>query len=157
MVGAAASPDDCSLALRGLKTIAVRLQAIEESAKKIALWLRDRPEIERVLHPVLDSCPGHEFWARDFEGSSGVFSIVFRPEFSKAQVHAFVNALELFKIGYSWGGVTSLAVAYDFGQWTTRPAYGHRIVRLNIGLEETSDLIADLQNAFTKAAQTDSV
>ena len=157
VVGAAASPDDCSLALRGLKTIAVRLQAIEESAKKIALWLRDRPEIERVLHPMLDSCPGHEFWARDFEGSSGVFSIVFRPEFSKAQVHAFVNALELFKIGYSWGGVTSLAVAYDFGQWTTRPAYGHRIVRLNIGLEETSDLIADLQNAFTKAAQTDSV
>jgi cysteine-S-conjugate beta-lyase len=152
VVGLAVSPDDCSLALRGLKTMAVRLHAIEESAKKIADWLSERPEIERVLHPALDVCPGHEFWMRDFEGSSGVFSIVFRPQFSKAQVHAFVNALELFKIGYSWGGVTSLAVAYDFGEWTTRPAYGHRIVRLNIGLEETSDLIADLQNAFTRAA-----
>ncbi len=119
------------------------------------MWLGDRAEIERVLHPALDSCPGHEFWVRDFQGSSGVFSIVFRPEFSKAQVHGFVNALELFKIGYSWGGVTSLAVAYDFGQWTTRPAYGHRIVRLNIGLEDTSDLIADLDHAFARAARSD--
>jgi cystathionine beta-lyase len=153
VVGTAASPDDCSLALRGLKTMAVRLHAIEESARKIANWISERPEIEHVLHPALECCPGHEFWTRDFEGSSGVFSIVFRQEFSKAQVHAFVNALELFKIGYSWGGVTSLAVAYDFGEWTARPAYGHRIVRLNIGLEETSDLIIDLQNAFTRAAQ----
>ena len=148
VVGIAASPDDCSLALRGLKTMAVRLQAIEESAKKIALWLQARAEIEKVLHPALESCPGHEYWARDFQGSSGVFSFVFRPEFSKAQTHAFVNALQLFKIGYSWGGVTSLAVAYDFGQWATRAPYGHRIVRLNIGLEDTADLIADLQNAL---------
>jgi cystathionine beta-lyase len=80
--------------------------------------------------------------------------MVFRPAFSKAQVHAFVNALELFKIGYSWGGVTSLAVAYDFGSWSSRPAYGHRIVRLNIGLEDTADLIADLQNALRRAAST---
>jgi len=155
VVGIAASPDDCSLALRGLKTMAVRLEAIEDSANKIALWLMERPEIELVLHPALASCPGHEFWERDFEGSSGVFSVVFRSEFSKAQVHAFVNALELFKIGYSWGGVTSLAVAYDFGQWASRPAYGHRIVRLNIGLEETGNLITDLQNALAKAAQSD--
>jgi len=153
VVGTAASPDDCSLALRGLKTMAVRLRAIEESAKKIALWLCERPEIERVLHPALESCPGHQFWARDFSGSSGVFSIVFRPEFSKPQVQAFVNTLELFKIGYSWGGVTSLAVAYDFADWTSRPAYGHRIVRLNIGLEETSDLVADLENALSTMVQ----
>jgi cystathionine beta-lyase len=151
VVGIAASPDDCSLALRGLKTMAVRLEAIEKSANEVALWLQQRPEIDRVLHPALESCPGHEFWVRDFEGSAGVFSIVFRPEFSKAQVHAFVNTLELFKIGYSWGGVTSLAVAYDFGTWSSRPAYGHRIVRLNIGLEETSDLIADLEKAFAAA------
>ncbi len=155
VVGSAASPDDCSLALRGLKTMAVRLQAIEESAKKIALWLCERPEIESVLHPALESCPGHKFWERDFSGSSGVFSIVFRPEFSKPQVHAFVNALELFKIGYSWGGVTSLAVAYDFAEWKTRPGYGHRIVRLNIGLEENSDLVADLESALTKMAHSE--
>jgi cystathionine beta-lyase len=145
VVGIAASPDDCSLALRGLKTMAVRLKQIETSAKEIAQWLRDRPEIERVLHPALECCPGHEFWKRDFTGSSGVFSIVFRPEFTKSQVLAFVNALELFKVGYSWGGVTSLAVAYDFGKWTKRAPYDHRIVRLNIGLEEKSDLISDLE------------
>jgi cystathionine beta-lyase len=154
VVGSAASPDDCSLALRGLKTMAVRLQAIEQSTEQIALWLSNRPEIERVLHPALESCPGNEYWVRDFEGSSGVFSVIFRPEFSKTQVHAFVNALELFKIGYSWGGVTSLAVAYDFGQWASRPAYGHRIVRLNIGLEDTADLIADLETGLASMART---
>jgi cystathionine beta-lyase len=154
VVGIAASPDDCSLALRGLKTMAVRLQAIESSAKQVAEWLNERPEIDRVLHPALQSCPGHEYWVRDFTGSSGVFSIVFRADFSKAQVHAFVNALELFEIGYSWGGVTSLAVAYDFAGWASRPGYGHRIVRLNIGLEETADLIADLGNALAIMSQT---
>ncbi len=153
VAGIAASADDCSLALRGLKTMAVRLSYIEESSQQIAVWLSERPEIELVLHPAFEACPGHEFWKRDFTGSAGVFSIVFRTEFSKQQVHAFVDSLELFKIGYSWGGVTSLAVAYDFSQWTTRPAYRHRIVRLNIGLEETTDLIADLQNALRKMAE----
>jgi cysteine-S-conjugate beta-lyase len=152
VVGLAVSPDDCSLALRGLKTMAVRLQAIEQSARQIADWLGGRPEVERVLHPALESCPGHQFWGRDFSGSAGVFSIVFRQEFTKEQVHAFVNSLELFEIGYSWGGVTSLAVAYDFAGWTSRPGYGHRIVRLNIGLEDTADLIADLGNALATVA-----
>jgi len=157
VVGIAVSPDDCSLALRGMKTMAVRLKHIEESARHIASWFRERPGIERVLHPAFESCPGHEFWKRDFTGASGVFSIVFRPEFSKAQVQAFVNALELFKIGYSWGGVTSLAVAYDFGNWKSRAPYGHRIVRLNIGLEETGDLIADLEKGLAAAAQQTSI
>jgi cystathionine beta-lyase len=148
LVGSAASPDDCSLALRGLKTLAVRLKTIEESALTLARWLSERPEIERVLHPALPSCPGHEFWERDFTGSAGVFSIVLKPEFSKRQVLAFVDALELFEIGYSWAGVTSLAVAYDFGGWKSRPAYDHRIVRLNIGLEDTDDLRADLEQAL---------
>ena len=148
LVGFAASPDDCSLALRGLKTLAVRLKAIEEAALILALWLSERPEIERVLHPALASCPGHEFWKRDFTGSTGVFSIVFEPRFSKAQVHAFVDKLELFEIGYSWAGVTSLAVAYDFHNTRGRPDYGHRIVRLNIGLEDVNDLREDLAAAL---------
>ncbi len=148
LIGSAASPDDCSLALRGLKTLAVRLKAIEQSALTIAHWLAQRPEVERVLHPALPSCPGHEFWKRDFTGSAGVFSIVLKPEFSKQQVQAFVDALELFEIGYSWAGVTSLAVAYDFAGWKSRPPYGHRIVRLNIGLEDTNDLVADLEQAL---------
>ena len=147
LVGCAASPDDCSLALRGLKTLAVRLQAIQGAALTLANWLTEREEIERILHPALPSCPGHEFWKRDFTGSTGVFSIVFQPRFSKAQVHAFVNKLELFEIGYSWAGVTSLAVAYDFHA-RGRPTYGHRIVRLNIGLEDLDDLKSDLEQAL---------
>jgi cysteine-S-conjugate beta-lyase len=148
MLGCATSPDDCSLALRGLQTLAVRLSAIEKSALQIANWLADCPEVERVLHPALPSCPGHEFWKRDFLGSSGVFSLVFKPGPTKEQVFAFVDALKLFKVGYSWAGVTSLAVAYQLGRMPGRPPYDHRIVRLNIGLESTHDLIADLQQAL---------
>ena len=110
----------------------------------LARWLAERPEIEIILHPALPSCPGHDLWRRDFTGSSGVFSIVFREEFSKQQVLSFVDALELFEIGYSWAGVTSLAVAYDFRGNKNRPNYGHRIVRLNIGLEDVEDLREDL-------------
>ncbi len=148
MIGCATSPDDCSLALRGLQTLAVRLSYIEKSALQIANWLADCPEVERVLHPALPSCPGHEFWKRDFLGSSGVFSIVFEPGPTQEQVFAFVDALKLFKVGYSWAGVTSLAVAYNIGRIPGRPPYDHRIVRLNIGLESTNDLIADLQQAL---------
>jgi len=148
LVGCAASPDDCSLALRGMKTLAVRLKALEEAALALARWLAQRPEIELVLHPALPSCPGHEFWKRDFTGSTGLFSIVFRQQFTKPQVLRFVDALELFKIGYSWAGVTSLAVAYDFHSTQSRPDYGHRIVRLNIGLEDVDDLQADLAHSL---------
>jgi cystathionine beta-lyase len=150
VIGCAVSPDDCNLALRGLQTLAVRLSAIESSALSIARWLSSRPEIEVVLHPALASNPGHEFWKRDFLGSSGVFSIVFKPGPTQQQVYAFVDALKLFRVGYSWGGVASLAVAYDIGRLPGRPPYEHRIVRLNIGLEATDDLIADLEQALPK-------
>jgi cysteine-S-conjugate beta-lyase len=146
-LGFAASPDDCSLALRGMKTLAVRLKAVEQSALALAEWLQQRPEVELVLHPALPSCPGHEFWKRDFTGSSGLFSIVLDKRFSKEQVAAFVDALQLFKIGYSWGGVTSLAMAYDLHS-PKRPAYGHRIVRLYVGLESIEDLKADVAQAL---------
>jgi cysteine-S-conjugate beta-lyase len=148
VVGCAVSPDDCSLALRGLQTLAVRLGAVEESALKIARWLAERPEVERVLHPALPSCPGHEFWERDFTGSSGVFSVVFRPGPSRERVLAFVDALKLFEIGYSWAGTTSLAVAYTIGSRHSRPPYDHRLVRFSIGLESTADLIADLEQGL---------
>ena len=150
LVGCAASPDDCSLALRGMKTLAVRLKHIEQAALDIARWLQERPEVEVILHPALPSCPGHEVWKRDFTGSTGVFSIVFRHRFTKDQVCGFVDALELFEIGYSWAGVTSLAVAYDFHSASGRPSYGHRIVRLNIGLEDIEDLKRDLTQALEK-------
>lgn len=150
VIGCAVSPDDCSLALRGLQTLGVRLSAIETSALQIAKWLASRPEVERVLHPALESCPGHEFWERDFLGSAGVFSVVFKAGPSQEQVFAFVDNLELFRVGYSWGGVASLAVAYRMGRTPGRPSYDHRIVRLNIGLETTADLIADLEQALER-------
>lgn len=150
LLGSASSPDDCSLALRGMRTLAVRLKHIEASALQIARWLAARPEIERVLHPALESSPGHEIWKRDFTGSAGVFSVVFKPAATKAEVLSLVDQLELFEIGYSWGGVTSLAVAYDFGRSKGRPDYGHRIVRLNIGLEDTADLLDDLEHALSR-------
>jgi cystathionine beta-lyase len=150
VLGSAVSPDDCSLALRGLQTLGVRLAAVETSALTVANWLAARREVERVLHPALESCPGHEFWKRDFLGSSGVFSIVFKPGPTQEQVFAFVDSLQLFKVGYSWAGVTSLAVAYDIGRIPGRPAYDHRIVRLSIGLEATEDLLSDLEQALAK-------
>jgi cysteine-S-conjugate beta-lyase len=104
--------------------------------------------VERVLHPALPSSPGHEFWRRDFTGSSGVFSIVLAPGPTREGVFAFVDALQLFEIGYSWAGTTSLAVAYTIAPAPRRPSYDHRLVRLSIGLESTGDLIADLEQAL---------
>ncbi len=147
-LGLTVSPDDCSLALRGITTLAVRLKHVEQSALEIARWLAGRPEVQTVLHPALESCPGHDFWKRDFTGSSGLFSLVIKPEFTGAQVRVFVDALALFKIGYSWGGVASLAVAYDTRRVRNRTDYGDRIVRLNIGLESSADLIADLEKGL---------
>jgi cysteine-S-conjugate beta-lyase len=150
VIGAAVSPDECSLALRGLQTLAVRLDAVERSALSIANWLDERSEVELVLHPALPSCPGHDFWERDFLGSSGVFSFVFKPGTSREKVYAFVDAVKLFEIGYSWGGTRSLAVAYTISPSSGRPAYEHRLVRLSVGLESTIDLIDDLESAFQR-------
>ena len=146
-LGCFASPDDASLALRGMKTMAVRLKGVEQSALELARWLAARPEVELVLHPALPSCPGHEFFVRDFTGSTGLFSIVLNKRYSREQVHAFVDALKLFKIGYSWGGVTSLVMTYDLHS-PKRPMYEHRIVRLYTGLESIDDLKADVEQAL---------
>lgn len=146
-LGMAVSPDDCSLALRGLKTLGVRLERLEQTALEAARWLADHPHIASVLHPALPSCPGHEYWRRDFTGSSSIFSIIFDERFTARQVAAFSDRLRLFKIGFSWGGVTSLVVVYPN---LDRPGMNHggRLVRLNVGLEEPSDLIADLAQAL---------
>jgi cystathionine beta-lyase len=142
-LGQAVSPDECALALRGLQTLGVRLERMERSTLQITHWLSQRDEIEAVLHPALPSCPGHEYWKRDFSGSSSVFSILFKATYSAEQVARFVDTLTLFGIGLSWGGVRSLAVIFPN---LNRPGkdYAGRLVRLNIGLEEPEDLIADL-------------
>lgn len=147
LLGFGASPDDCSLALRGLQTLAVRLNHLEESTLQIAQWLSEQPELERLLHPAFPSCPGHEFWKRDFTGSASVFSIVFKPQIGTAAIIKFVEALQLFKLGYSWGGVTSLAMP-RFGLNRKFRSYGDRLVRLNVGLEDPQDLVADLATGF---------
>lgn len=146
-LGLAVSPDDCSLALRGLQTLAVRLDHLEKSTLEVANWLAKHPSVEQVLHPALPSCPGHEFWKRDFTGSSSVFSFIFKDEFDATQVEEFIDTLELFKIGMSWGGVTSLALVYPAIERPNKD-YEGRLVRLNIGLESTDDLISDLQQAI---------
>ena len=147
-LGLAVSPDDCSLALRGLQTLAVRLDYLETSTLKVAQWLAGHAKIASVFHPALPSCPGHAHWQRDFTGSSSVFSFLFNDDVAPEQVVAFLNALNIFKIGLSWGGVTSLAVVYPD---LDRPGqdFGGRLVRLNIGLENSDDLISDLQQAIS--------
>jgi cysteine-S-conjugate beta-lyase len=150
LLGLAVSPDDCGLALRGLQTLGIRLRHLEQSALTIANWLKKRPEIALVLHPALPDCPGHEIWKRDFTGSASVFSIVFKDDWQPERIVKFVEALKLFKIGYSWGGAFSLVMAYESLGRQNRN-YGRQLVRLNIGLEEPQDLIADLEQAFASS------
>lgn len=150
LLGLAVSPDDCALALRGLETLAVRLDALERSTLAVAAWLKERSEVERVLHPAFHDCPGHDVWRRDFTGSASVFSVVFAEEWEPDRVARFVDALRLFRIGYSWGGTTSLVMAYPAPGSNAR-TYGHRLVRLNVGLEATEDLVADLRQAIETA------
>ena len=150
-LGLAVSPDDCNLALRGLQTLGVRLDALEKATLKVAGWLEQNSAIGTLLHPAFKSCPGHNIWKRDFSGSTSVFSILFNSEITKDQVTTFLNALEIFKLGLSWGGVTSLAVSYPD---LKRPNvdFSGRLIRLNIGLEDPDDLINDLRQAMLTAS-----
>jgi cystathionine beta-lyase len=142
------SADDCFLAARGLRTLGVRLRAHQESALEIARWLKARPNVERVLHPAFPDCPGHEYWQRDFKGSSGLFSVVLR-EGGKAQASAIVDRLEHFGIGYSWGGFESLATPVHAHRTVRKDLNGRAIIRLQIGLEDPADLISDLDRALS--------
>ena len=138
------------LALRGLRTLDVRLERHMKSALQVAEWLRQRPEVETVLYPALSNAPGHEIWKRDFTGACSLFGVEFKPEFSTVSTHKFVEALELFGIGASWGGYESLAVPTT--GFITRTAgsgkFNGPVVRLHIGLEDVDDLIADLRQGL---------
>lgn len=150
-LGQVLSPDDAYLASRGLRTMAVRLKAHDASALKIAHWLKARSEVAAVLHPALPERPGHEIWKRDFTGSSGLFSFVLRG--SKAKAAALIDALQLFGIGYSWGGFESLALPVHPEKFRSAVLWpkSSTVIRLQIGLEDVGDLIADLDNAFAAA------
>lgn len=149
-LGQMASPDDAWLGARGLRTLDVRLRHQGASALAVAHWLERRPEVRRVLHPALPSCPGHAAWARDFAGTSGLFAIELDGGSDAARA-AFIDALALFGIGYSWGGFESLALPVDPAPLRSAARWQGRgpLVRFNIGLEDPNDLIADLEQALT--------
>jgi cysteine-S-conjugate beta-lyase len=152
-MGLCVGPDDMYLALRGLRTLGVRLDRHFESGLRVARWLEQRPEVLRVMHPALESDPGHRIWKRDFTGACGLFSVIFKPT-SEQSVHAFLNELALFGLGYSWGGFESLAILFDCTEYrtATKWAPGGPTVRLHIGLEDPDDLIADLERGFSAMA-----
>jgi cystathionine beta-lyase len=151
--GLCVGPDDIFLALRGLRTMSLRLRHHEASALHLARWLKTRPEVARVLHPALPDDPGHAIWNRDFKGSSGLFSIILAPG-PDAAVEAFLDGLKLFGLGYSWGGFESLALPFDCRASRTATTWdpGGPAVRLHIGLEDPQDLIADLEAGLARYA-----
>lgn len=152
-LGLGVAPDDCFLVMRGLPSLELRLRQHERGALALATWLKERPEVARVLHPAFEDCPGHTFWKRDFHGAGGLFSVVFAPDIARERVDAMIDALALFRIGFSWGGAASLAVPYLLNRartavpWTDRGAF----VRFYVGLEDPADLIADIEQAMGQA------
>ncbi|WP_417763149.1 cystathionine beta-lyase [Shewanella sp.] len=153
LLGQCVSADDAYLALRGLRTLGIRLAQQEKNALEIAHWLDARDDVDHIRHPAFPSCPGHEFFKRDYLGSNGLFSFVLKQGGNKKAMQAFVEGMEHFKMGFSWGGYESLILA-EFGierirtatQWdSSKPMF-----RVHIGLEDTEDLIADLDAAFAR-------
>ena len=143
------SPDDAWLALRGLRTLPLRYAEQARSALAVAEWLKARPEVARVLHPALPGGPGHDLWRRDYAGAASIFGLVMKGG-SETAAHALMSALELFGLGYSWGGFESL-ITHETGQLAFRrspPALAGELLRLHIGLEAPADLIADLERGL---------
>ncbi|MDK6078040.1 cystathionine beta-lyase [Massilia varians] len=149
-LGLGVSADDAYLVMRGLPTMKLRFEAHDLAARQVAAWLKARPEIAKVLHPAFEDCPGHENWKRDFQGAGGLFSVLFDPRYTEEQTDRFVDSLQLFGLGYSWGGPNSLVMPYRIrairSQWQEQGV----LVRFNIGLEETGDLIADIEQALAR-------
>ncbi|RZA33490.1 MAG: cystathionine beta-lyase [Lysobacteraceae bacterium] len=149
-LGLGVGADDAYLVMRGLPTMKLRFEAHDAGARKVAAWLKARPEIAKVLHPAFEDCPGHEYWKRDFKGAGGLFSVLFDPRYTEEQTDRFVDALTLFGLGYSWGGPNSLVMPYRIRAIRSRWQEEGVLVRFNIGLEDTDDLIADIERALTK-------
>lgn len=150
-VATAAGPDECTLALRGLRTLAVRLERHQQSGLVLTDWLRRRPEVRRVLHPALPDDPGHALWRRDFLGASGLFGFVLEP-CTRAQLAAFLDHLELFGMGASWGGYESLLIPIDPRPIRTAVPWTEpgQAMRIHVGLEDPEDLIRDLEAGFAR-------
>jgi cystathionine beta-lyase len=152
-MGLFAGPDDNFLALRGLHTLAVRLDRHQQNALAVAAWLRDRPEVEAVLYPALAGAAGHDLWKRDFTGASGLFSVALRPASDRA-VAAMLDGLALFGMGFSWGGFESLVVPFRPHRTVAPFPFAGPALRFHIGLEHPGDLIADLDAGFARLKAT---
>jgi len=155
IMGQCTSPDDLYLALRGIRTLGIRLKQHQESAIKIANWLAERPEVETILHPAFASCPGHEFFKRDFNGSNGLFSFVLNKG-NQAALTALLDGMRHFKMGYSWGGFESLILGVSSVKSmrsVTNWQYEFPLIRLHVGLEDVDDLIEDLAAGFARFNQ----
>ena len=150
-LGLGVGGNDAELVLRSLPSLPVRYRAQDETARELARWLAARPEVARVLHPALPSCPGHEHWRTLCTDAAGLFSVLFDERRTQAQVDRFVDALRVFGIGYSWAGPRSLAVPYDLRAIRPGGALRGHLVRFSIGLEEAAPLQADLQQALAAA------
>jgi cystathionine beta-lyase len=150
-----AGPEDVFLALRGLRTMELRLREAQQQGLAMAHWLAARPEVQTVLHPALPSHPDHHIWKRDFSGSSGLFSVVLRP-FSDRAVAAMLDGLELFGMGYSWGGFESLVIPFDCASYRTATTWapGGPALRFQIGFEDLEDLQSDLDAGFKRLRET---
>ena len=150
-LGQAVAPDVCYLALRGLRTMSIRLEHHQESALTVARWLKERPEVETILHPAFDTCPGHEIWKRDFTGSSGLFSIVLN-NVATERLNAMLDGMDYFAMGFSWGGFESLIVASDPAKLRPNTKWHGTgpLLRLHVGQEDVSDLIADLERGLKR-------
>ncbi len=150
-LGVAVGPDDCYLALRGLRTLAPRLARHQATAMRIAQWLQRRPEVKRVLYPALPSFPGYSIWKRDFRGANGLISVVLH-EVPRAALAAMLDGLALFAMGYSWGGFESLIIPFDANASRTASSWTETgpCLRLHCGLEDADDLIADLEQGFAR-------
>ena len=150
-LGLYASGDDCYLALRGLRTMPVRLAQHQENGLKLARWLAKHPAVARVLHPALETDPGHAIWKRDFKGATGLFGVVLK-DAPHSRFAAFMDSLKLFGMGYSWGGYESLIVPAKIHRTTAPFDAKGRVIRIHAGLEDAGDLIADLDQALAKLA-----
>ena len=146
--------EDCFLALRGLRTLHLRIKEAEKRGLEMAQWLKERPEVLRVLHPAFPDCPGHEFWKRDFTGSSGLFSILLKPKFTQKGLAEMLDNMSIFAMGFSWGGYESLVIPFDCSEYRTVTKWnpGGLTIRLQIGLEDMEDLKEDLAQGFIRLA-----
>jgi cystathionine beta-lyase len=154
LMGQCVSPDDAYLGLRGIRTLDVRLRQHAESSLKVAKWLETRPEVDHVRHPALESCPGHEFFKRDFTGGNGLFSFVLKNSNPQATT-ALLDGMTHFSMGYSWGGFESLILANEPSSFNSlrtvaNPNFEGTLIRVHIGLEDVDDLIADLESGLER-------